>query len=83
MDDRDHLERLRTVLVQRGWKAEIRPGRGRELLYVTNPAARQLNDTIACERGRFRWAWGQGIEPADDVIGVADRIQHVLREVER
>ncbi|MFF5260695.1 hypothetical protein ACFY4C_17270 [Actinomadura viridis] len=83
MDDRAHLERLQAILVTREWKAEIRPGRGRDLLYVVNPAARQLNETISCEDGAFRWAWGQGIGPADDVMAVADRIQHVLREVER
>ncbi|MFF5265405.1 hypothetical protein ACFY4C_41535 [Actinomadura viridis] len=83
MDDRAHLERLRTILVKRDWKAEIRPGRCRDLLYVVNPAAHQLNDTIACEGEKFRWAWGQGIGPVDEVIEVADRIQHVLREVKR
>ncbi|MFF5263249.1 hypothetical protein ACFY4C_30330 [Actinomadura viridis] len=80
---RRHLGHLRTVLVARGWKAEVRPGRGRDLLYVVNPAAHQLNETIACDGGSFRWAWGQGIGPADDVFAVADKVQRVLREAER
>jgi hypothetical protein len=81
MDVTAHLESLRAELTGRGWKAEIRRTSSRAVLRVRNPAPPKLNDEIVCEDGAFRWECGQEIGPVTEVGGVADRIQHVLREV--
>lgn len=81
MDARSHLKNLRAELKERGWHAEINAGTLGPVLRVTNPEVPTLNDEIACRDDVFRHAWGQGIGPVTEVVGVADRIMHVLRKV--
>ena len=88
-DAKASLERLRAALDGHGWHAELREAarpsawRSRTVLYVRNPRAPSLNDTITVENGAFRWSWAQGIGAADDVAGAADRITFVLREADQ
>jgi hypothetical protein len=70
------LQNLRDELAGRGWKTRL----AGDALYVRNPAC-DLNDTITCESGTFRYSWGQGIGPVDDVPGAAERIMYVLQAV--
>ncbi|TDC65481.1 hypothetical protein E1200_18350 [Actinomadura sp. GC306] len=78
MDTIYALGRLAAELDSRGWRTTLRDDR----LTVANPAAPRLNDSITSDGRVFRWAWGQGIGPVDEVPGAADRIVHVLRSVE-
>lgn len=78
-----HLERLATELRERGWHATLRTGSsGRQVLHVRNPRAPGLNDEVIADDAAFRWVWGQVIGPLTETPGVADRIAHVLREVQ-
>ncbi|XRQ15049.1 hypothetical protein ACN3XK_30455 [Actinomadura welshii] len=78
MDTIHALGRLAAELDARGWRTALRDDR----LTVANPAAPCLNDSITCDGRVFRWTWGQGIGPVDEVSGAADRIVGVLRSVE-
>lgn len=70
------LEQLGSRLGERGWPSEIRNAH----LRVSNPNDPGINADIECDGDAFRWARGQSIGPVDETAGVADRIQHVLRE---
>lgn len=78
MDATTCLQQLADELTGRGWKAKMR---GADGLFVANPGAGRLSDTIRCDGTSLLWNWGQPIGPADEVAAVADRIQYVLREV--
>jgi len=78
---RQRLDRLRSELAQRGWKADHHGTDARPLLHVRNPLDLSLNEAVAVVGGRFRWIWGPDLGHVDDVPAVADRIVHVLRLV--
>ena len=78
---RQHLDRLRTELEQRGWKAVHHGTDGRPLLHVLNPLDLNLNETVTVVAGRFSWNWGPDLGHVDDVRAITDRIVHVLRLV--
>ncbi|TDD81510.1 hypothetical protein [Actinomadura rubrisoli] len=79
-----HLERLAAELRGRGWEATVRAPKGRkQVVHVRNPREPGLNDDVGVDDAAYRWAWsGQVIGPLTETPGVADRIMHVLREVE-
>lgn len=86
-DAQTYLKQLAEVMVQREWTAHLQ-GRGAKVaLRVANPAATELSESIVCrkyDRGwTFCWSWDQAIAAVDDVPAAADRIQHVLRGVDR
>ncbi|GHH67959.1 hypothetical protein GCM10017673_15820 [Streptosporangium violaceochromogenes] len=81
VDALPHLERLRAELAGRRWTAEVRDGGERPVLRVRNPAEPGMCDQVVCQGEVFRWAGGGPIGPITDIVGVADRITFVLREV--
>ncbi|TDD76165.1 hypothetical protein [Actinomadura rubrisoli] len=78
-----HLERLAAELRGRGWEAKVRMPRGRkQVVHVRNPRDPGMNGDVAVDDAAYRWAWSeQVIGPLTETPGVADRVQHVLREV--
>ncbi|WP_143227408.1 hypothetical protein [Actinomadura mexicana] len=75
METTNALRCLADELDARGWRTVLRAG----TLTVANPDAPRLADAITCDGCAFWWTWGQEAGPADDIVGVADRIVHVLR----
>ncbi|WP_378063882.1 hypothetical protein [Actinomadura yumaensis] len=81
MDAIRHLGNLRSELIGRKWRAEIRTRPNGDVLHVQNPAFARMDGEIVCKDDAFHWVWGPVIGPVTAVTGVADRIVYVLREV--
>lgn len=83
-DARTYLQRLADELTRRKWKVWVGSGT-KTTLRVENPDVPALHETIHCrsvnDGWSYCWPWREPIGPVDEVTGVADRIQHVLREV--
>lgn len=77
---RARLEALRAELDRREWPVRIVEQRGTPVLKVKNPRV-DMSDTIVWHEDAYRYSWGPQISPGHDVRAVADRIMHVLREV--
>ncbi|WP_157548252.1 hypothetical protein [Nonomuraea candida] len=78
---REHLDRLRAELAERGWESEIRGTRENPYLRVANPSDPGLNGMVAARGDLFRWTWGPVLGPIRDASVAADVIVTVLREV--
>lgn len=80
----DWLEKLGEELRHRGMEAFVMAPAGRvPSLYVVNPAARALEDSVyasRCSDGLwwFWWSWAERIGLTDDVDGAAAAIVRVL-----
>lgn len=79
-----YLSMLADELTRRGFKAEVRTSRtGVPLVYVVNPAATVLSETIHCAQlpdGSlwFAWPWRMRIAAADETPTAADEVAQVL-----
>jgi hypothetical protein len=79
-----YLEKLSEELAHRGLDAMLMTTPGRvPSLYVTNPAARALEDSVYAVRGTdgiwwFWWSWAERIAMADDIDTAASTISRVL-----
>jgi hypothetical protein len=79
-----YLEKLSEELAHRGLESFVMAPPGRvPSLYVVNPAARALEESVyanRCSDGMwwFWWSWAERIGIADDVDQVATTIARVL-----
>lgn len=79
-----YLDKLADELTQRGLEAWLMAPSGRvPSLYVTNPAARALEENVYVGCGKdglwwFWWSWAERISIADDVNAAATAIVRVL-----
>ena len=79
-----YLEKLSEELAHRGLDAMLMTPPGRvPSLYVTNPGARALEDSVYAVRGTdgiwwFWWSWAERIGVADDLDLAASTIVRVL-----
>lgn len=86
-DTVQYLNDLADMLSSRGWAATVRGREQRPVLWVRNPVAADLNETILCRPQpngglAYTWSWGEVIAPVAETGAVADRIMHVLRCLE-
>lgn len=78
------LDKLATELSHRGLQAWFMEPPGRQpYLWVVNPQASALEESVYAQRGRdglwwFWWSWAERIAPADDVDLAAGNIVRVL-----
>ena len=79
-----YLDKLAEELTHRGMEAWLMTPPGRmPSVYVTNPAARALEDNVYAVRGQdgmmwFWWSWAERISIADDLDLAASTIARVL-----
>jgi hypothetical protein len=79
-----YLDKLSEELTHRGFEAWIMAPPGRmPSVYVTNPAARALEENVYADRGKdglwwFWWSWAERISIADDLDTTATAITRVL-----
>ena len=79
-----YLDKLAEELTNRGLDAWLMAPPGRvPSVYITNPAARALEENVYADRGkdglwRFWWSWAERISLADDLDATATAITHVL-----
>jgi hypothetical protein len=84
-----YLEKLADELTHRGLEAWLMAPPGRvPSLYVVNPAARALEESVVAACGKdgmwwFWWSWAERIGIADDVDQAAATIVRVLASVRR
>jgi hypothetical protein len=84
-----YLEKLADELIHRGLEAWLMAPPGRiPSLYVVNPAARALEESVVAACGKdgiwwFWWSWAERIAVADDVDQGAATIVRVLASVRR
>jgi hypothetical protein len=80
-----YLEKLAEELKNRGLEAWLMAPPGRvPSVYITNPAARALEENVYATRGKdglwwFWWSWAERVSLADDLEAAADAILRVLR----
>ena len=80
-----YLEKLAEELKNRGLEAWLMAPPGRvPSVYITNPAARALEENVYANRGKdglwwFWWSWAERVSPADDLEAAATAVSHVLR----
>jgi hypothetical protein len=80
-----YLEKLAEELKNRGLEAWLMAPPGRvPSVYVTNPAARALEENVYAHRGKdglwwLWWSWAERISPADDLEAAASAVLRVLR----
>jgi len=80
-----YLEKLAEELKNRGLEAWLMAPPGRvSSVYITNPAARALEENVYANRGKdglwwFWWSWAERISLADDLEAAATAVSHVLR----
>lgn len=80
----EYLKDLAEELAGRGWTAVLKGRAERPVLWVRNPEAPDLNETILCKPQpdgglAYCWSWSEPIALVAEVDAVADRIVHVLR----
>ncbi|MGD0703853.1 MAG: hypothetical protein ABSA02_28710 [Trebonia sp.] len=79
-----YLDKLAEELTNRGFDAWLMAPPGRvPSVYITNPAARALEENVYADRGtdglwRFWWSWAERISLADDLDATATAITRVL-----
>jgi hypothetical protein len=79
-----YLDKLAEELTNRGLEAWLMAPPGRvPSVYITNPAARALEENVYADRGKdglwwFWWSWAERIAIADDLDGTATTISRVL-----
>lgn len=79
-----YLDKLAEELRNRGLEAWLMAPPGRvPSVYITNPAARALEENVYVTRGKdglwwFWWSWAERITPADDLEAAANAISRVL-----
>jgi hypothetical protein len=79
-----YLDKLAEELSNRGFDAWLMAPPGRvPSVYITNPAARALEENVYADRGkdglwRFWWSWAERISLADDLDATATTITRVL-----
>ncbi len=79
-----YLDKLAEELTNRGLQAWIMAPPGRvPSVYITNPAARALEESVYADRGKdglwwFWWSWAERISIADDLDAAATAITRVL-----
>ena len=79
-----YLDKLAEELTNRGFEAWLMTPPGRvPSVYVTNPAARALEENVYADRGKdglfwFWWSWAERISIADDLDAAATTIARVL-----
>jgi hypothetical protein len=84
-----YLEKLADELSHRGLEAWLMAPPGRiPSLYVTNPAARALEENVCAACGEdgiwwFWWSWAERIAVADDLDLAAGTIVRVLASLRR
>lgn len=84
-----YLEKLADELLHRGLEAWLMAPPGRvPSLYVVNPAARALEESVVAACGKdglwwFWWSWAERIGIADDIDQAAATIVRVLASVRR
>ena len=80
-----YLDKLADELTNRGLEAWLMDTPGRvPSVYITNPRARALEETVCADRGKdglwwFWWSWAERISPADDLSAAAAAITRVLQ----
>lgn len=79
-----HLKDLATAMQERGWRAVLKGGTREPVLWIRNPDAADLNETILCKRQAdgnlaYCWSWSEPIASVAEISTVADRIVYVLR----
>ena len=80
-----YLDKLAEELKNRGLEAWLMAPPGRvPSVYVTNPAARALEENVYVNRGKdglwwFWWSWAERVSLADDLEAAADAVCRVLR----
>jgi hypothetical protein len=80
-----YLEKLGAELAHRGLETFVMAPPGRvPSLYVTNPDARALEESVYVTLGTdgqwwFWWSWAERIGVADDLDSAADTVARVLR----
>ena len=78
-----YLDKLAEELTNRGLDAWLMAPPGRvPSVYITNPAARALEENVYADRGKdglwwFWWSWAERISIADDLDAAATTITHV------
>ena len=83
-----YLEKLADELIDRGLEAWLMAPPGRiPSLYVVNPAARALEESVVVACGKdgmwwFWWSWAERIGAEEDLDGAAAHIQRVLAVTE-
>ena len=79
-----YLDKLAEELTNRGLEAWLMAPPGRvPSVYITNPAARALEENVYADRGKdglwwFWWSWAERISIADDLDTAATAITRVL-----
>jgi hypothetical protein len=79
-----YLDKLADELTNRGFEAWLMAPPGRvPSVYVTNPAARALEENVYASQGKdglwwFWWSWAERISIADDLEATATAVAHVL-----
>ena len=79
-----YLEKLAEELANRGLEAWLMAPPGRvPSVYITNPAARAMEENVYATRGTdgiwwFWWSWAEQIAVGEDLEGAAARIGRVL-----
>lgn len=80
-----YLEKLSEELAHHGLDSWLMSPPGRTpSLYVTNPAARAMEDSVYAVKGSdgiwwFWWSWAERIAVVDDINSAASTIARVLR----
>jgi hypothetical protein len=80
-----YLEKLAEELKNRGLEAWLMAPPGRvPSVYITNPAARALEENVYANRGKdglwwFWWSWAERVSLADDLEAAATAVLRVLR----
>jgi hypothetical protein len=86
-DAQTYLEQLAAELAEREWIARLERRDKNPALKVVNPGAGALSEVVVCrlygEGWAYCWPWDQTIGAVSNVPAAADRIQHVLRRVDR
>ena len=79
-----YLDKLAEELTNRGLDAWLMAPPGRvPSVYITNPAARALEENVYADRGKdglvwYWWSWAERISIADDLDAAASTITRVL-----
>jgi hypothetical protein len=79
-----YLDKLADELTNRGFEAWLMAPPGRvPSVYVTNPAARALEENVYASQGKdglwwFWWSWAERISSSDDLDAAATAIVRVL-----
>jgi hypothetical protein len=79
-----YLEKLAEELANRGLEAWLMAPPGRvPSVYITNPAARAMEENVYATRGTdgiwwFWWSWAERISVTDDIDAAATAIIRVL-----